>query len=182
MSLKEIQPASPAGPLEAHPAMTPAGIQRMEILTRRRIIVFALNTVTYLVLMAWLASVLGNGGWSVIDGLIFICFAMAAPWSVLGFWNAVMGVWILHGQSHGHNSGLAAIAPYAAAGDLPTPIQLRTAIMMTIYNEDAARAITRLAIVRESVERTGEGHHFSYFVITQTFDFTQSQRSTNVIW
>lgn len=174
MSPRETLPATPVRQAEAAPAatqmtdsgMTPAGIQRADELMRRRMIVVALNVVTYLGLMLWLASVLGHSGWSVIDILIFACFAIAAPWSVLGLWNAILGVWALH-FSH---DPVATVAPHAAAGEVETPITARTAIVMTIYNEDAARAITRLAIVRDSVERTGEGQNFTYFVLSDTRD------------
>ena len=168
MPLDLIQSQEPGQPSQASLDMTPAGIQRRDVLTRRRILVFTLNAITYLVLMTWLASVLGHGGWSVFDILIFAGFAMAAPWSVLGLWNAIIGVWALHGSQ----DPVAAVAPHAAAGNVATPISTRTAIIMTIYNEDAARAITRLAIVKESVDATGEGALFSYFVLSDTSDAT----------
>ncbi len=166
MSIKHINPASPVHHAENGAAMTPAGIQRMNILTRRRIMVFALNTITYLALMFWLARILGHSGWSLIDILIFACFAIAAPWSVLGLWNALIGLWALHGV----RDSLAQMAPHAAAALVPVQITARTAIIMTIYNEDAARAISRLAIIKESVDRTGAGDHFSYFVLSDTQD------------
>ena len=144
--------------------MTPAGIQKAGLLTRRRIIVFLLNAITYLGLLWWLASILGHSGWSVIDWMILVFFAIASPWSVLGLWNAMIGVWTLHGAK----DRLAEVAPHAAAAGIAAPVTARTAVVMTIYNEDAARAITRLAIVRESVERTGHGGDFSYFVLSDT--------------
>jgi membrane glycosyltransferase len=148
--------------------MTPAGIQFRNTLTRRRMLVAALNIVLYGVLMVWLASVLGHEGWSVFDIAIFACFAVAAPWSVLGFWNAVLGLWALHGA----RDGIRGVAPYAAAGDVPTPVSAKTAIVMTICNEDPQRALARFAIVRESVEKTGQGAAFSYFVLSDTRDET----------
>ncbi len=81
----------------ADAGLTPAGLQSRAVLFRRRLIVTALNGFTYLALLYWLASILSVSGWSVIDVLIFVCFAIAAPWSVLGVWNALLGVWLLHG-------------------------------------------------------------------------------------
>lgn len=146
--------------------MTPAGIQAQKLLTRRRILFCVLNGALYAGLLSWLASVLGHGGWSVIDMAIFACFAVLAPWTVLGFWNAVLGLWALHGAK----DGMASVAPYAAAGDVETPVTAQTAIVMTICNEDAQRALSRFAIVRDSIERTGQGHAFSYFVLSDTRD------------
>ena len=58
---------------------------------------------------------------------------------------------------------MAEVAPFAAAGDLPTPITIKTAILMTLRNEDPARAILRLRTVKASVDATGEGRQFELF-------------------
>ena len=110
------------------------------MLTRRRQIVFALNVVTY-VAMLWVAAlVLGAGGWTWVDVIMFICFAAGTPWTVLGFWNALIGLWLLHFR----RDAVAEVAPYAAAGDQPAPLRVKTAVFMTVRNEDPARAILRL--------------------------------------
>ena len=75
-------------------ALTPAGLQTLRQLKQRRLAVGLLNGGTYLGLMVWLATILGAQGWSWIDVIMFLCFALAAPWSVLGFWNAVLGLWL----------------------------------------------------------------------------------------
>ena len=165
MSVNESQPAAIVSGPASH-GLTPAGIQSAALLTRRRIVFGILNLTTYLGLLVWLASVLGHGGWSIIDALIFICFAIASPWSVLGLWNALLGVWALHGV----RDSLALVAPHGAAAFTNKPLTARTAVVMTIFNEDAERALARLAIVRESIERTGEGHLFSWFVLSDTRD------------
>ena len=41
---------------------------------------------------------------------------------------------------------------------------------MTVRNEDPARAILRLRTVKHSVDATGEGGAFSYFVLSDTND------------
>ncbi len=144
--------------------MTPAGIQPVAVLTRRRIIVAALNIVTYLFLLAWLAQILGAQGWSGIDVALFACFAIAAPWSVLGVWNALIGLWLLHGRKNAR----ALVAPFAQEGDKQTPLTTRTAIVMTVRNEDPARAYARLETVMRTLGETGEGNAFSYFILSDT--------------
>src|SRR5262245_37659651 len=91
--------------------------------------------------------------------------ALGTPWAVLGFWNALIGLWLLHFR---RADALSDVAPYAAAGDQPTPIRIKTAIFMTLRNEDARRAIARFKIVKDSVEKTGEGGAFSYFILSDT--------------
>jgi len=145
---------------------TPAGLQSIDELTRRRRIVFALNAITY-ALMLWVAArVAGAGGWTWVDVILFICFAAGTPWTVLGFWNALIGLWLLHMRADALNQ----VAPYAAAGDQPTPLHIKTAVFMTVRNEDPARAIRRLRTIKTSIDATREGSAFSYFVLSDTSD------------
>ena len=146
--------------------MTPAGIQGAAMLTRRRALAGALNGTTFLLLAAALAIVLGAGGWTLIDALILLCFLIAAPWSVLGFWNAMIGLWLLHGP--GPRNALDQVAPYAGAGDRLSALAARTAVLMTLRNEDPGRAFLRLAAVKASLDATGQGAHFSYFALSDT--------------
>ncbi|MBN9063040.1 MAG: glucans biosynthesis glucosyltransferase MdoH [Rhizobiales bacterium] len=143
---------------------TPAGIQSAGALSRRRALVAALNVSTYLGMMALMAHVLGAGGWTVTDIVIFVCFGVGLPWSVLGFWNALIGLWLLHGA----RDGMEQVAPFANAGDSRESIRVRTAVLMTLRNEDPARAFARLAAVKRSIDATGEGARYSYFVLSDT--------------
>jgi membrane glycosyltransferase len=155
-----------SSPQDAQPGMTPAGLQKTSVLTARRLIVLMLNLVTYAGLMWALAAVLSAGGWTMIDIIIFIAFAFGAPWTVLGFWNAVIGFWLLHGVE----DGLERVAPFTAAGNNAEIITIRTAITMTLRNEDPDRAFHRLRIVKSSVDATGEGAAFDYFLLSDTND------------
>jgi membrane glycosyltransferase len=153
-------------PLAVLSLTTPAGLQAIDVLTRRRRIVFALNIVTYAAMLWVAALVLGAGGWTWVDVVLFICFAAGTPWTVLGFWNALIGLWLLHFRK----DAVAEVAPYAAAGDQPVPLRIKTAVFMTVRNEDPERAILRLRTVKDSVDATGEGGAFSYFVLSDTND------------
>ncbi|MBD3848475.1 glucans biosynthesis glucosyltransferase MdoH [Bosea sp. SSUT16] len=146
--------------------LTPAGLQSVASLRKRRFAVFALNLGTLVALLAGLAQVLSTGGWSAADVVIFTAFLFAAPWTVLGFWNAAIGLWLLHGR----RDGLKAVAPFAADGGKPAPLMLRTAVLMTLRNEDPARAFRRLRAVKDSLDATGEGVWFDYFVLSDTSD------------
>ncbi|WP_188518425.1 glucans biosynthesis glucosyltransferase MdoH [Alsobacter metallidurans] len=147
-------------------SITPAGFQSTQELAVRRRVVLGLNLFTFLALGLTFAAVLGSGGWTVIDMLMMACFVLAAPWSVLGFWNAMLGLWLLHGRRY----GLHAVAPFAATGDGDDPVRARVAVLLTLRNEDPARAFRRLAIVKASIAATGEGAHFSYFVLSDSSD------------
>ena len=157
-------PSPGALPPAALSLTTPAGLQSIDVLTRRRRIVFALNVVTYVAMLGVAARVLGAGGWTWVDVVLFMCFAAGTPWTVLGFWNALIGLWLLHFRK----DALTEVAPYAAAGDQPAPLRVKTAVFMTVRNEDPQRAILRLRTVKASVDATGEGAVFSYFVLSDT--------------
>ncbi|RTL70585.1 MAG: glucans biosynthesis glucosyltransferase MdoH [Hyphomicrobiales bacterium] len=143
---------------------TPTGLQSIAELARRRRLVIVLNVVTYVAMLAVAARILGAGGWTLVDGILFAAFAAGTPWTVLGFWNSLIGLWLLHFAK----DPLQQVAPYAAAGDTATPLSIKTAIFMTVRNEDPARAILRLKTVKASVDATGEGRAFSYFVLSDT--------------
>jgi membrane glycosyltransferase len=144
----------------------PTGLQTCKDLARRRRIVAAINLSVYAGLLLWLGSLFQQAGWSAIDRAIFIAFAIAAPWSVLGVCNAILGLWLLHW----HPDGLSLVAPFAAAGDSAVPLRGRTAMVMTIRNEDVLRALARLAVMKASVDAAGEGKQFDWFVLSDTTD------------
>jgi membrane glycosyltransferase len=160
-----IDTARPAATIaDASSLSVPTGLQANSELTRRRLIMATLNIVTWLAMLALAAQILSAGGWTVVDIIMFVCFVFGTPWAVVGFWNSLIGLWLLHV----HTDPMGAVAPFAAAGDLPTPIAIKTAVFMTLRNEDPARAIRRLRIVKDSIDATGEGGAFSYFVLSDT--------------
>lgn len=134
------------------------------MLNLRRALVLVLNVATWAGLLLWSARILSSGGWTLVDGLIFIGLVFGTPWAVLGFWNAVIGLWLLHAV----RDPIRAVAPYLAAAQGTAPLRLKTAVLMTLRNEDPRRAMLRLAIVKASLEQTGEGGAFSYFILSDT--------------
>jgi membrane glycosyltransferase len=133
------------------------------VLTRRRRIVFVLNLAAYAALLIAALGIVAGGGFAPLDVLLLLCFAVGTPWTVLGFWNALLGLWLLHARK----DAMADIAPYAAV-DPALPLTISCAVLMTLRNEDPARAILRLTTLKSSIEATGQGEHFSYFVLSDT--------------
>jgi membrane glycosyltransferase len=146
------------------PPATPAGLQSLAELARRRRFVAYLNLGVYAGLLAWLGSIFSQDGWSATDMAMFVAFAVASPWSVLGVCNAALGFWLLHFR----RDWMLQVAPFAPAADAKTPLRTRTAMLLTIRNEDAARALVRLRTVKASVDATGEGESFDWFVLSDT--------------
>ena len=143
---------------------TPAGLQATNTLLIRRSIVLILNVSTWLALVMWGASIASTGGWTLPKILALACFAAGTPWPVLGFWNACLGLWLLHGVK----DPLVSVAPFLSASAAPVPLTLKTAVLMTLRNEDPARALQRLEIVKDSLSARPEGSKFAYFVLSDT--------------
>jgi membrane glycosyltransferase len=131
---------------------------------RRRRIVAALNVATNAALAAGMLRLCAKDGWNPLDVAMLACFLVALPWVVLAFWNAVIGLWLLHGR----RAALPLAAPWAASGETDAPIQVRTAVVMTLRNEDPARAFARLRAVKRSLDGTGFGAMFAYFVLSDS--------------
>jgi membrane glycosyltransferase len=134
------------------------------MLARRRWIAALLNLGTLAALLWATAWILSAGGWTVAEGVFLAAIALAAPWTVLGVWNGLFGLWMLHGPRDRD----AAMAPHMTAGADDAPLRLRVAVLMTIRNESAARSVARMRLIKSSLDRTGAGAAFDYFVLSDT--------------
>jgi len=144
----------------------PTATQPVFELRWRRRFVTLLNLLTYALIVYAFARLAMKGGWSVVDVLMMACVLVATPWTVLGFWNALIGLWLLHSGRDARSS----VLPLANAGDGPEPITVKTAILMTLRNEDPARAFERLRAVKQSVDATPYAAQFGYFLLSDTND------------
>ena len=86
--------------------------------------------------------------------VLLALFTLNFSWIALAFTSAVLGFFgVLFG---------AGKAPHAES------LTQRTVVVMPVYNESAARTFAALAAIRESVEATGLGAHFDYFIVSDT--------------
>lgn len=149
--------------VEAPSLTTPAGLDAIATLNKRRRLVLFLNLATWFLIVFIAGAIFLSGGWTVVGLAMVICLALGTPWPVLGFWNAVIGLWQLHGtRGKGH-----AEPYYDTRGD-QSPLTVNTAVLMTLRNEDPARALLRLKTVKASLDRMPEGGRFSYFVLSDS--------------
>jgi membrane glycosyltransferase len=99
-------------------------------------------------------SLLGSHGWS----LIFIPLMAQV---VFGFALAATGfVLLLRG---GDPVRINELAPSPVPGQLPA-----TAVVMPIFNEDVERVFEGLRVIVESIERTGRGQAFDFFILSDS--------------
>jgi len=125
---------------------------------------FALVSTTVIGLTLVWAYLLAGNGLDALDLALIGCFLVSAPWTVLGFWNAVIGIWLLHVDRRWPST----VAPYLRAADSGAPITARTAVLMTLRNEDPERALAKFKQVQRSLDATGYGHLFDFYVLSDT--------------
>jgi len=85
---------------------------------------------------------------------LLVLFTVNFSWIALAFTSALLGFFgLLFGK------GLT--------GRVDS-LKHRTVVVMPIYNESTARTFAALTAIRESVEATGLGRHFDYFIVSDT--------------
>ena len=142
---------------------TPAGLQSRSVLTGRRYFMLALNLATLGAIMWGIGQVFGGDGLSLLEIGILACIGMSAPWTVLGFWNSLVGLII--SMRRGAPESVALFGEDLKSNK---PLQARTAVAMAIRNEDPVRAFTRLMAIRDSLDKSGHGQSFDLFILSDT--------------
>src|SRR5258705_3364877 len=117
-------------------------------LVARRLLVVALNLASWLGLALVMARLVGFGGWSWLQGLILLLFLAGLPWTLLAFWNAVIGFVILRlaPDSAGYTNPALRVMPKDG------PIVGRVAICLPVRHEEVGRVIARLEAMVEEIE------------------------------
>ena len=102
--------------------------------------------VTIAVLLALAAYALSAGGFGIADALLLLFFGLTMPWSVIGFWNAAIGFFIMRFA----RDPVATVLPSVARLRGDEPITASTAITIFVRNEPPDRVIRNLdAMMRE---------------------------------
>jgi membrane glycosyltransferase len=166
--------------VDAESLTTPAGLDARATLTRRRLAALIMNAGTWLLVVLITASAVSQGGWTPTAAIMVICVALGAPWPVLGFWNALIGLWQFHGRGPKSNADAA----FSALRHDRRPITVNTAVLMTLRNEDPARALLRFKTVKASLDRTADAARFSYFVLSDSdhADVVASEEALIAAW
>jgi membrane glycosyltransferase len=160
--------------------LTPTGTQAVAVLARRRRIFSALCSSTLIAMAIWLAAILAADGFGWLDGVMLAAFLITAPWFVIGFWNSAIGFSILQFARDPNKI----ILPAAVKARDDDPIFMRTAILVTVRNEDPKRAFRRLRTIKTSLDATGYGDQFDYFVLSDSSraDVIAAERTAFEAW
>jgi membrane glycosyltransferase len=130
----------------------------------RRLAVFALTAGSLLGFGLAMADVLGSSGWSWPRAAILILFLAGMPWTLLAFWNSLIGFVILR--------LVADPARYTNLALRRTPreapIADRVAICLAVRHENVGRVFARLEAMIESLEATAWSHHFAFHLLSDS--------------
>ncbi|MCR9220100.1 MAG: glucans biosynthesis glucosyltransferase MdoH [Alphaproteobacteria bacterium] len=130
----------------------------------RRLAVLALNLATIGALTALMATLLSANGWTAAEGVMLACFVVTLPWLSIGLWNALIG-FAIHRLTR---DPAAHVFPGLALAKRTDPITYRSAIAMTVRNEEPRYAIARLRVVQEDIDRAGLGDRFHLHILSDT--------------
>jgi membrane glycosyltransferase len=134
------------------------------LLTRRRMLFCVLVGATMAALIWLLVVALSAGGFGTIDLLLVALFAVTLPWSVIGFWNATIGLLIMRFA----RDPVACVTPTAARIRGNEPITTSTALLVCIRNEPPERIVSHLVPLLEGLAAAGVGQRFAVYVLSDT--------------
>ncbi len=135
-------------------------------ISTRRAIVAALNAAT-MAALSWLAAAaLSPGGYGWLDGVLLALFAVTLPWTIVGFWNAAIGLWIMRFA----RDPVALVFPAAARVRGDEAITASTAILVCIRNEMPDRVVRNLEPMLGGLVEAKTAERFHVYVLSDTSD------------
>ena len=135
-------------------------------MTARRV-VFAVLVIATMAAMIWLmVAALSPGGFGLADLVLTVLFAITLPWTVIGFWNALVGLAIMRLAA----DESAAVTPVVGRVRGDEPITASTAILLCVRNEVPARMIRNVEPMLDGIAAAGAGGRFHLYVLSDTND------------
>lgn len=140
-----------------------ADAEDQRLLWRRGLMV-ALCLASMAALALAMDQLLERRGWSAAAILFMAIYLFSLPWTLLGFWNAVVGFILLRivRDPVGYTNPAIAMTP------ADSPIVARTAVCLCVRNEDVSATFARLSQMIESVAATGWGASFDFHILSDT--------------
>ncbi|WP_298817849.1 glucans biosynthesis glucosyltransferase MdoH [uncultured Roseibium sp.] len=132
-------------------------------MTTRRIVFSFLLLVSFVGLAALMTVTLSPGGYSALDLFILACFMITLPWTIIGFWNAVIGLSIMRLSKN----PVEAVCPIDH-GDPSARLKSSTALLSCVRDEDAESLEVNLSAMVSQLIRAGQAENFTLYVLSDT--------------
>ncbi|MCK1543609.1 glucans biosynthesis glucosyltransferase MdoH [Bradyrhizobium sp. 179] len=143
---------------EANPSPVHSGTA----LTLRRLFIFAGTGVLTLAGGYGMYDVVKVGGVTFLEAMLLGFFLVLLAWVAFSFMSAFAGFLVLLTRTR-------SCLPIDTTGPLPR-VTSRTAMLLPTYNEDPHHLMARLRAMYESVQATGCGDQFDWFLLSDTSD------------
>ena len=130
----------------------------------RRAVVAVLNALTMAALLWLAAAALSPGGYGFVDWLLLALFAVILPWTVVGFWNAVIGLLIMRLA----RDPVGLVFPAAARVRGDEAVTASTAILVCIRNEMPDRVLRNLEPMLRGLAEAKVAGRFHVYVLSDT--------------
>ena len=130
----------------------------------RRVLFTALVAGTVLAMCGLMIATLSRGGFGLLDMILTVFFLVTLPWTVIGFWNAVIGLMVLRLS----RDPVGAVCPVAKASFGDEPIKGKTALLSCIRNEDAEAVTRNLSVMLEALAAAGVADRFHLYVLSDS--------------
>lgn len=131
-------------------------------LSRRRALYAVLVAGTFAAAVTLMVATLSTGGFDVLDSILTLCFAITLPWTIIGFWNAVIGFALMRL----HRDPASAVCPLAT--EPLSGITSKTALLSCVRNEDAERVMRHLDAMIQGLQEYGAEQRFEIFVLSDS--------------
>ena len=141
-----------------------ASVAARETLRRRRVVFASLVIGTALLLLGLMATALFAQGVDALGVSILALFALTLPWTTIGFWNAVIGFYLMHFTRD--PAGL--VAPHLRSIQGDEPLTGSTALLVCIRHEDTDRLERNLGFMLDGLVRTGQSRWFHLYMLSDS--------------
>jgi membrane glycosyltransferase len=128
----------------------------------RRAFIFAGTTALTAAGCYEMYQVVEVGGVTALEWMILALFVLLFAWIAFSFMSTVAGFGVLLFRAS-DTLGIDSAAPLPSIGS-------RNAMLLPTYNEDPGRIMARLRAMYESVDRSGRGEAFDWFVLSDSTD------------
>jgi membrane glycosyltransferase len=150
-------------PFDRTPETAPKATEQSAI-SGRRVLFFGLTTLSLILLALLMIRLIDARGWSAASFTFLGLFLLGLPWTLMGFWNAVIGFVITRLVA----DPAIFTNPALRATGMNSAIVTRTAVCLAVRHEDVAAAFSRLAIMIEDILATRWAEDFDFHVLSDS--------------
>ncbi len=134
-------------------------------MTARRVFFFATVILTIILLTQQFVHILSINGFGFLDFIMTCLFVICLPWTVIGFWNGVIGFFVMQMSE----DAVKAVTPFS--GEFSTQsITASTALLFCIRNEDVEAVFQNINQMAMGLAEIKNASNFHLYILSDTTD------------